>query len=167
MSAAIDGLMLLLAPTNLLALVAVGLLAGRQGSRVLVSGILFALGLLIGSFAIASAMRDPPAAAALLTIAAVAGIFLAAAYRPPLPIMLVLALAGGTALALNAPPQAITLPGAVVTQLATGVAAVGTFCGVALFAASARAFRHHIALRMVGAWIAASAILVLALRFAR
>jgi hypothetical protein len=168
MSAAVDGLMLALLPTNLLALATLGLLAGRQGRRVcIVSGILFALGLAAGSLAIASALRDPPAAAALLVIAVPAGIIAAAAWPAPLSVTGALACAGGLALALNTPPQAITLTGAIVSQVVTATAAVIAFAIVAAITAAARQPWHHIALRVVASWIAASAILVLALRLAR
>ena len=168
MSALLDGFTLALQPTNLLALMALGLLAGRQGTRACIaSGLLFAFGLLIGAIAIALALRDPPAAIALLAIAALAGVVVAAAWRPPLLVTGALTFAGGAALTLNAPPQAIMLGAAMASQLATGLGAVIAFTLVALIASQARARWHHVALRIVASWIAASAILALALRLAR
>jgi urease accessory protein len=166
MSAALDGLALVLQPTNLLALAALSLLAGRPGRRIM-SGILFASGLVIGALAIASALRDPPAAAALLIIAALAGIMVATAWRPAPPVTAALAFAGGAALALNTPPQAVTLAGAVLSQLGSGLGAVAAFAAIATIADAARQPWHHVALRVVASWVAASAILVLALRLAR
>jgi hypothetical protein len=166
MSAALDGLALVLQPTNLLALAALGLLAGLPGRRI-VSGILFAIGLVIGALAIAAALRDPPAAAALLIIAALAGIMVATAWTPPRFLTAALALAGGAALALNTPPQAVTLSGAVLSQLGSGLGAVAAFAAIATMASAACQPRPHVALRVVASWVAASAILVLALRLAR
>jgi hypothetical protein len=161
-SAAIDGLALALQPTNLLALVALGLLAGRHGGI-----IVFMIGLLIGSLAIASALREPPAALALLAIAATAGVIVATGWSPPLPITVVLLVAGGSALAMNSPPQATAIAFAIASQIATGVGAVVIVAGIALIASAANRAWQHVALRIVGSWIAASAILVLALRFVR
>lgn len=168
MSALADGAALVLLPTNLLALVALGLLVGRQARRVrLVATVLFALGLVTGALAIAAAVRDPPAAIVLLAVAASAGIIVATAWQPPLSASALLAFVGGAALALNAPPQAITLADAMASQLATGLGAVIAFVVVSMLAAAARQPWHAIALRIVASWIAASAILVLALAFAR
>lgn len=164
MIALVEGAAMMLLPTNLLALVALGLLAGRQGAR-LAPVILFALGLLAGSLAIAAALRDPPAGMALLHIAAIAAILVAVAWQPRLSGAL--AFAGGAALALNAPPQAITLWGAMTSQLGAALAAVIGFVAIALVAAAAQRQWQHVALRVVASWIAASAILALALRFAR
>ena len=164
MSAVLDGLALALQPTNLLALVALGLLAGRKGAW---TGLWFAAGLLVGSLAIASALRDPPAAFALPAIAAAAGLIVAVGWQPSLFMAGALAFAGGTALALNAPPQAITVPAAVASQLATGLGAFSVLVLVTFIAALARHPWHAIGLRIIASWIAASAILVLALRLTR
>jgi urease accessory protein len=163
-----DGLALVLQPTNLLALAALGLLAGRQGRReCIASGFLFALGLLIGALAIAAALREPPVAIALLAIGAIVGVVVAAGWQPPLPVTAAFTLAGGGALALNAPPQAITLGAAMASQLASGLGALVAFALVMLLAAAARQPWQRIAVRIIASWIAASAILALALRLAR
>jgi urease accessory protein len=164
MSAVLDGLALALQPTNLLALVALGLLAGGKGMG---AGIWFAAGLLVGSLAIASALRDPPATFALLAVAAIAGIIVAVGWQPPLLVVYALVFAGGTALALNAPPQAATVPAAVASQVTTGIGALIVFAMVSSIASLSRMPWHGIALRVAGSWIVASAILVLALRLAR
>jgi len=166
MNAALDGLMLLLQPTNLLALVAVALFAGRQGARAGAAFAVFAIGYVLGSLVIAAAVRDFPAAATQLGIAALGGIVLAAAYRPPLFVTGILTLAGGAALALNTPPQAIRLSDAIASQIGTGLGAVVAFLAIALIASAANRPWPSIAPRVIGSWIAASAILVLALRLA-
>jgi hypothetical protein len=112
-------------------------------------------------------VRETPAATALLAIAALGGVIVALAFRTPLWLRAMLALATGGAVALNSPPYALTIPAAIAMQIGAGaaaVAALGLVTGVAM-----RAERRwqRIGVRIVGSWIAASAILVLALRLAR
>ncbi len=76
-------------------------------------------------------------------------------------------LAAGVALSLNAPPQAITLRGALASQAGTILAALVLLAAVTFIAARAREPWQRIGVRVVGSWIAASAILVLALRLTR
>ena len=78
-----------------------------------------------------------------------------------------LALAAGVALALNAPPHEITIPAAIAAQVGIAVAALATFALVGIHRDAGRAPWQRIGVRIVGSWIAASAILVLALRLAR
>lgn len=125
----------------------------------------FMIGLLAGMIAIAEAYVPVVSLAAVLALALVSGALLAAAIRLPPALAAALTLATGLALALDSPPDTITLREAIVFQL-------GTFCGAAiLFAAAlevAAKLRRHwqqVGLRIIGSWIAASAILVLALQF--
>jgi hypothetical protein len=162
-----DGMMLAVTPTHLLAVVAIGLLA-EQGTRSMVRLLaLFALGLLAGSFAIALAIRETPSALTLLGIATSAGIVAAAAVPLPSILKNALTLTTGTALAFNSPPQAITIPSAIATQVGFGGAALTTFGLIAFIATRADRHWQRVAMRVVASWIAASAILVLALRLAR
>ena len=126
----------------------------------------FALGLAAGSLVIASAMRETPAATALLAIAALAGILVVLAWAPPLWLSATLAFAAGCAIALNSPPHALTIPAAIAMQIGTAIAAFATLALVAFIAAAAQRPWQRIGVRIVGSWIAASAILVLALRLA-
>jgi urease accessory protein len=168
MNVAIDGTLLALSPTNLLALLAVALFAHQYGVRAIIGLTLaFAIGVAVGSLLIAGAVRSYPAVETQLGIATVAGIFAAAAYRPPLFIVVMVVFAEGEGLALNTPPQAITLSGAAMSQIASGVAGMAIFLLVALCAVAADQSWRRIALRILSSWIAASAILVLALRLAR
>jgi hypothetical protein len=156
------------APTHLLAIVALGLLVGQQAIRLPVISIAaLAAGLAIGSLIVASAIRDNPAALALLVLAAIAaGLTI---IDRPLPSWAAagLSLAIGAALALNAPPQEFTVQAAIVSQLSFGVAAMLAFALAARFATLAKAPWQRIGVRIVASWVAASVILVLALRLAR
>jgi urease accessory protein len=161
-----DGMVLAVAPTHLLAIVAIGLLAGQGGRGGFVLA-LFALGMLAGSLAIASAIRETPSALLLLAVAVFVGITVAAAIMLPSVPTNVLACAGGVALALDAPPQAVGIAAAVASQIGTGVAAIAALVLVTSIVAGADRPWQRIGLRIVGSWVAASAILVLALRLAR
>jgi hypothetical protein len=161
-----DGMMLAVAPTHLLAIVAVGLLAG-QGGRSGMAPALFVVGMLAGSLAIASAIRETPSALVLLAVSALVGSTVAAAIGLPSILMNVLAFATGAALALNTPPQAIGIAAAMASQVGTGVAAAIALVLVTSIATRADRPWQRIGVRVVGSWIAASAILVLALRLAR
>lgn len=161
----VSGLTQFFLPTHLLAVVALGLLIGRR--LPLLHLALFALGLLGGSLLIASATRETPAALVLLAMAATAGFMVVLAWTPPAILTGALALIAGAALALNAPPQALTIPVAAAEQFGSAIAALVTLTPAALIAMKVDRPWQRIGVRVVGSWIAASAILVLALRLAR
>jgi urease accessory protein len=152
-------------PTHLLAVVALGLLAGQHAARFpLLVLIELAAGVLAGSLAIAMGLGENPAAIALLALAVLcaAGVIVA---RPiPVPIIGLLGFAVGIALALNAPPQEITRANAIVAQAGLAVAALAVFALIGAITMHATRPWQGIGVRIVAAWIAASAILVLALR---
>jgi hypothetical protein len=162
----VSGLAQLFLPTHLLAVVALGLLGG-QAQRLTITLAAFALGLLAGSVAIATAIRETQSALMLLALAAIMGSIVVVARPVPVWTHGALALAAGLALALNAPPQALTIAGAIASQFGTALAALGTLAIVIIIAMKAERPWQQIGLRVVGSWIAASAILVLALRLTR
>ena len=155
------------APTHLLVIFALGLLSGQQALRLLIPIATLAIGLAVGSLVVASAIRENPAAPALLVLAATAA-GLAIVDRPlPSWTAAGLALAIGATLALNAPPQEFTIHAAIVAQLGFALTALLTFALATLVARQAKLPWQRIGARIVASWIAASAILVLALRLAR
>jgi len=155
------------APTHLLAIVALGLLVGQQAIRLVIPIVALAIGLAAGSLVVASAIRDNPAALALLVFAVVAAGLTVVARPLPSWAAAGLALAIGAALALNAPPQEFTFHAAIVSQFGFALAAILAFALAARVAARATAPWQRIGVRIVSSWIAASTILVLALRLAR
>lgn len=161
-----DGMMQTVVPIHLLAIVAVGLLGGQIGRSGVIPA-LFAAGMLAGSLAIALAIRETPSALVLLTMAAFAGIAVAAAIVLPSILTNVLAFATGAALALDAPPQAIGIPAAIGSQVGFGAAALTAFGLIAFIAMRADRPWQRIGVRIIGSWIAASAVLVLALWLTR
>ena len=161
----LSGLTQFFLPIHLLAVVALGLLGG-QARRPASTLTAFAIGLLAGSLAIAAAIRETQAATMLLTLAVIIGG--SVVVRPaPSWTHSALALAAGLTVALNSPPQVLTIPGAMAAQLGTALAALATLAIVTAVAMQATRPWQQIGLRIVGSWIAASAILVLALRLMR
>ena len=168
MTAFIGGVTQFFVPTHLLAVVALGLLAGQPVARFPASLLaMFAIGLAAGSVAVASAVRETPAALVLLILAACVASLVLIATTPPSWLASLLALAVGAALPLNAPPHEITIPAAVAAQTGLAIAAFATFSVVTFIALKAGRPWQRVGMRIVGSWIAASAILVLALRLVR
>jgi hypothetical protein len=152
-------------PTHLLAVGALGLTLGRDARPVMMFAP-FALGLAAGALVVASAVRETPAATALLAVAALAGMLAVLTWTHAL-LNAALALAAGGAIMLNAPPYALTIPAAIAMQVGVAIAALATLALIAFVASRAARPWQRIGVRVLGSWIAASAILVLALRLAR
>jgi len=166
MNALLRGALDVFAPTPLLAIVAVGLL-GQPARFPALALMALGAGLLAGSVAIAFGVGETAAATALLALAAMATVSVVAAWSPPALIRALLALAVGAGLALNAPPHAITIARAIAAQVAFAVAVLVVFAAIAFAAMQARRPWQRVGLRILGSWIAASAVLVLVLRLAR
>ena len=159
-------------PAHLMALIALATLIAQQQPKWhwpshWRAPLLFVVGLTAGSVAIAWGYAPMYSGEAVLTGAAIAG-FLVAYGKPLLNrTIAVLAAASGIAIAVDSPPDAITIREAILSQL-------GTFCGASILLVAVIEIvswrRHHwqrIGVRILGSWIAASAILVLALQFAK
>lgn len=151
----------LLLPAHALALVALGLFAGRERSRT-VTLLIFVMALAAGLLAIAFAVGQTAARMVLLADAALLGLVVAAAWPVPKPVGWLLAAIAGAALGLDSPPQAITLGGGTATLAGTAMGACVMLVAVAAVASCAERDWQRLAVRILGSWIAASAILVLA-----
>jgi urease accessory protein len=163
LQAFVDGLLNpLTTPAHALTLLALALLMARQPQRLVVL-VVFALALAAGFLAIVLAVETTPARTVLLTVAVVLGVMVAAAWAPKLLAWLLAAIAG-IALALDSPPQAVTIAEAYATLAGTAVGACTMLVAVAAIATCARADWQRLGLRILGSWIAASAILVLAVQ---
>jgi urease accessory protein len=167
MTAFIGGFTQFFIPTHLLAVVAIALLAGQHAPRRSLLPAMFAIGLAAGSVAVASAVRETPAALVLLILAVCVASLVLIATPPPAWLASLLALAVGAALPLNAPPHEITIPAAVAAQAGLAIAALAAFAVVTFMALKAERPWQRVGVRIVGSWIAASAILALALRLVR
>lgn len=147
-------------PIHLLALVGVGIALGQNAPRASRLALPLLSVLLAGGIALATPAGSPPAA--LLAIALAGGLFAALGQGT---VMLVAALAGaaGATVGLDSAPLEATSGEAL-------LASAGTFAGCLLvvvlvggLAAAASAPWQSIAIRAAGSWIAAAALIALAL----
>jgi hydrogenase/urease accessory protein HupE len=155
-------------PAHAVALLALGLLIGqqRQGVR-RVALLAFVVGLIAGLTAIALAVGPTSAADVLLAAAAVTGLLVALACPMPALACAALTVVTGGALGLDSPPEVIALLAATVMLIGTGLGACLVLAIVVACTSRLTRAWQRIGVRILGSWMAASAILVLALRLAR
>jgi hypothetical protein len=156
----------LLLLTHLMAMLALGLLISQQRwGRAAISAYIVAL--LIGLGAIALAYAPTHAEEGLLAATALSGFVLA--WARPWPIWTGAALAGATglSLALDSPPETLSLTKANLELATTAIGATVTVWAIALLCRWLSGPLPYLATRILGSWIAASAVLVLALRLLR
>jgi urease accessory protein len=173
MSGFVAGLLHPLAlPAHVLALLALGLLIGQQtaGWRV-VSLAAFVIGLAAGLAAIAFGVGQTSAADVLLATAFASGALAALAFPLPAFACALLAAIAGVTLGLDSPPEAASIAVATAMLIGTGLGASLALAVIVAGTSYLTGVREWIWVRVggriLGSWIAASAILVLALRFAR
>jgi urease accessory protein len=154
-------------PAHLLTLVGLGLLVGRQPRGGAAAALAFIAGLAIGLTAIAFGAGLTPALDILLVSNAIVGGLLAAGMTLPRAVSAGIAAVCGVALGLDSPPQVISLRDATTALVGTAIGASGGLALVILAASHLRRDWQRIGVRIAGSWIAASAALVLALRFSR
>ncbi len=155
----------LLAPAHALALIGLAALAGsakRRGGNVAA----FALGIVGGLVAVARGIGETPANDVLLAAAAICGLATAALPHVPAWIAVLSALVVGAAIGLDSPPEVISLRDAVLMLAGVGCGGILAFAFLAAIAAEAARLWQGVPLRVAGSWIAAIAVLVLALRLA-
>jgi hypothetical protein len=167
--AAIGGLLLPLAtPVHAITLAGLGLVAGRRNrlsiSLVIVAA--FALGLAAGLGAVAAGAGETPARDVLMAIAMLCGLAAASGVTAPAVLAAPVALVSGVALGLDSPPDAIRLDDAVAALIGTACGGIAALTLIVLLAFPLACLWRGIALRVAGSWIAAIAILALALRWA-
>ena len=158
----------LFVPAHAIAVLSLGLLIGPQMPHLRWSvALAYAAGLGIGFAAMISAFAPQFSAEVLLAVAAIIGALIALARPVPALVGSVLALVVGIALALDSPPGGISVRDANVILL-------GTFCGAVILlwavlevAGMLRGDWQKLGVRIIGSWVAASAVLVLTWRFAR
>jgi urease accessory protein len=151
--------------TQFAAVTALALLIGQQGwpSRVL---LVFAAGLIVGLGVIALAYVPTYVEQMLLALAAMTGALIALARPLPWPVGAALAAVTGLAVGLDSPPEAISVAEANLTLLGTALSATALLNVLAWLASRLRRDWQRIGMRIAGSWIAASAVMVLALRVA-
>ena len=157
----------LLAPAHVVALIGLGLIAGRNflvaGAAIIAA---FALGLAGGLGAIAWGVGETSASDVLLAGATLCGLIAATGFSVSAWFAAPLALVSGAALGLDSPPESILLREAVAMLIGTACGGIAVLAAVAFSASAIARLWQGIVLRVAGSWIAAIAILVLALRWA-
>jgi urease accessory protein len=156
----------LVTPGHIVALISLGLVAGcstLKGITAILAA--FAPGLAIGLGALAWGIGETPAGDVLLAGAAVCGLTAATGVRAPVALAAPMALASGVALGLDSPPEAIRLGEAAAMLIGTACGGIAALAGIALLASTMADRWQGIAPRVAGSWIAAIAILALAVRW--
>jgi hypothetical protein len=161
-----------ISPAHLIALLALGLAIGQRGQRrdgdlsLIQPPLLTLIAALMLGLALHGAAGDPDTDRALLGLAAATGLGVAAAWQVPRAVLLVLSVAVGLAVALASAPTGVQGRTLWASLAGTGVAAAGVTGYAAVMVTVARRAWLHIAVRVLGSWFAAAALLVLALSFA-
>jgi hypothetical protein len=165
----LEGAVQALTPSHLLAIVALALALGPDAERFPVLPIAAcAVGLGVASAGLAAALRAAETVPLfLLAVAGLLGGAVASRLHVPTTAQLVAAAATGGLIAFDAPPQAIRLPQAVAAQIGTATAVLVALALIVIVVRKATRPWQTVALRILGSWIAASAILVIALRLVR
>jgi urease accessory protein len=153
-------------PEHGMSLLALGLALGRQQRPVRHTGMLVFLGAAACGLIGAALMGEEALAADVLVAAAgVLGLLVAAAWIPPF-LGLPLAAVAGLTIALDSRPEGTSMADAIQMLIGSGLGAAAALAIVAEGAVLVRGRALLIAARVAGSWIAAIAILVLALRIA-
>lgn len=163
-----------ISPAHLVALLALGLAIGQRAQRgaadlaLLKPPLLALLAATVAALAItlAGVWGDPDTDRVLLVLAAATGLAVAAAWGPPLPVLMALAGTVAVAVLIASAPTGVDAAARRTSLIGTSAATVFLVSYVAVMAAVAQRAWLHIAVRVFGSWLAAAALLVLALSFA-
>lgn len=153
-------------PSHLLNLAALGLLLGQSSVRKRVAFAIFCGSVLCGLGATAR-IYDSPTEFWLPVSAGILGILVAGAWRLPGGVVAAIAAVIGVMLGLDSRPETPFLQDALLMFGGTTLAAGATVAVIAVCASLLKAQWQRIGVRIAGSWIAATAILVSALQFAR
>ena len=157
----------LFVPAHAMALVALGLLIGQQAAWTRLVAASFVMGMAAGLGVMTLGVVPAWMNEFVLGGALIAGLLAALARAVPEALGCILAVLLGFCIALDSPPEAVSLTEANLMLIGTGVGTTALLIVAMAIASRLKAGWTHIAARIVGSWIAASAILVLVLRFAR
>jgi urease accessory protein len=155
-------------PAHLMALCALGLLLGQRAARertVLLA--IFAVALAAGVAAIASALAAENPDVAVLAAAAILGLLVALARPVPLIGVAPVLFVTGVAIEFDSVPQEISTAETLLALAGTSVTVFSIPTLLAMLMACLQRDWQRLAVRIVGSWIAASAMLVLVLRLAK
>jgi len=154
-------------PAHAMAIVALGLLIARQSAWTWMVTAAFAIGLAGGLWMMTLGIVPAWMNELVLGGALLAALLVAADRGVPEAAGCILAVLTGFFIALDSPPESISLTEANLMLLGTGLGAAALLTAVTQIAARLRGRWSRIATRILASWIAASAILVLVLRLTR
>jgi urease accessory protein len=152
---------------HVVGILALGLLMGGQERWGWIPIAAYMAALVAGLAAMTTGIVPRFANEAVLGTAVVAGLVVALARPLPQVLGAVLAIVLGFAIALDSPPEVLSISEANLMLIGTGIGGAAFLIVVALASRQAQARWARIGGRILGSWIAAAAILALALRFAR
>jgi urease accessory protein len=155
-------------PAHFMAMLGIGILAGQQAPQWgRATPATFILALIAGLAVLTVGVAPRWAGEAVLTLALASGALVALARPLPAALGCALAAAAGVAIGLDSPPDVLSLREA--NLMLIGTALGGTLLFVVILEIATRLTQpwQRIGARILGSWIAASAILVLALRLVR
>ena len=157
----------LLVPSHALPLLAFGLMTGQQSSRIFLAA-LFPVALIAGILLIMYAIFPIDLIpTVLLASGACAGLLTALARPLPRIIPATILIAGGLSLIIDSVPSVVSIRDTLLALSGTVFTATLTLGLAAFLATILTRDWQRIGVRIVGSWIAASTLLVLALQFAR
>jgi hydrogenase/urease accessory protein HupE len=157
----------LLVPAHALCLIAFGLMTGQQPSRIFLAA-LFPVALIAGILLIMYAIFPIDLVPmVLLASGAAAGLLTALAQPLPHIVPAVILVAGGLSLIVDSVPSVVSKLDTMLALSGTVLAAALTLGLIAYLVPLLTRDWQRIGVRIVGSWTAASALLVLALMFAR
>jgi len=157
----------LFGPDHVAAMVAVGLWGAVLGSPAIwVLPVAFPLVMAFGGVLGIAAVPMPRVEVGIAVSAIMLGLMAASGFTGPVSLAVPVALVSGLALGLDSPPESILLGEAVAMLIGTACGGIGALAMIAFVASTIARWRQRIILRVAGSWVAAIAILVLALRWA-
>jgi urease accessory protein len=157
----------LLVPAHALSLIALGLLAGTFARRRQASLLAaFAIAAVIAFALIAMAYSATRAETLILSLGAAIGLLLAADLIPPFPVSAGLSALIAAAIIFDSVPPVLSVSETLLSLTGTALASMALAAASAWLSGALPPRIRSIAIRIAGSWIAASAIMVLALRLA-
>jgi urease accessory protein len=157
----------LLVPAHALTLIALGLLTGTFATKTrLILLAIFAAAAAAAFALIAMAYSATQAETLILCLAAAIGLLLAANLVPPFPVAVLFAIAIAGAIIFDSVPPVLTVSETALALAGTASSAIALVAATAWLSGALPRRVGLLAVRIAGSWIATSAIMVLALRFA-
>jgi urease accessory protein len=158
----------LLVPAHALTLIALGFLTGTYTARTqILLFVLFAAAAVAAFVLIAMAYSATQADMVVLCLGAATGLLLATNIALPVPATAAVVAAVSGAVTFDSVPPVTSVSETISSLTGTALSALALVAAAALISGALPDHVRPIAIRIAGSWIAASAIMVLALRLAR